>query len=55
MSPSAENSRTIVPKPSKMPFAAFSIDVEGERRLAEREADELEAMASEHALPTARA
>src|SRR3954471_659202 len=34
---------------------ARSIDVEGERRLAEREADELEAMASEHALPTARA
>src|SRR4051794_12161274 len=30
---------------------ARSIDVEGERRLAEREADELEAMASEHALP----
>jgi NCS1 family nucleobase:cation symporter-1 len=34
---------------------ARSIDVEGERRLAEREADELEAMASEHALPTASA
>src|SRR4051794_26078921 len=34
---------------------ARAIDVEGERRLAEREADELEAMASEHALPTAPA
>src|SRR3954463_7776211 len=33
---------------------ARSIDVEGERRLAEREADELRAMASEPALPTAR-
>jgi NCS1 family nucleobase:cation symporter-1 len=34
---------------------ARSIDVESERRLAEREADELEDMASEHALPTAHA
>jgi nucleobase:cation symporter-1, NCS1 family len=34
---------------------ARSIDVESERRLAEREAEELEAMASEHALPTAPA
>jgi purine-cytosine permease-like protein len=34
---------------------ARSIDVEGERRLADRERDELEAMAAEHALPTARA
>jgi purine-cytosine permease-like protein len=34
---------------------ARSIDVEGERRIAEREAEELEEMASEHALPTAPA
>src|SRR3954449_9456981 len=34
---------------------ARSIDVESERRLAEREADELEEMAAEHALPTAHA
>ena len=34
---------------------ARSIDVESERRLAEREAEELEEMASEHALPTAPA
>jgi nucleobase:cation symporter-1, NCS1 family len=33
---------------------ARSIDVEGERRLAEREQEELEAMAAEHALPTER-
>jgi len=33
---------------------ARSIDVEAERRLAEREAAELEEMAAEHALPTAR-
>jgi nucleobase:cation symporter-1, NCS1 family len=32
---------------------ARSLDVEGERRLAEREAEELEEMAHEHALPTA--
>jgi nucleobase:cation symporter-1, NCS1 family len=34
---------------------ARSIDVDAERRLAEREAEELEEMAAEHALPTARA
>jgi purine-cytosine permease-like protein len=34
---------------------ARSIDVESERRLAEREAEELEEMAREHALPAARA
>ena len=34
---------------------ARSIDVDAEQRLAEREAEELEEMASEHALPTARA
>src|SRR3954465_2807324 len=34
---------------------ARSIDVEAERRLAEREADELEEMAREHAMPTATA
>src|SRR3954467_4056578 len=34
---------------------ARSIDVDAERRLAEREADELEEMAAEHALPTAHA
>src|SRR3954449_805572 len=34
---------------------ARSIDVEAERRLAEREAEELEEMAREHAMPTATA
>ncbi|HZC28186.1 MAG TPA: cytosine permease [Gaiellaceae bacterium] len=34
---------------------ARSIDVESERRLAEREAEELEEMAAQHALPTAPA
>ena len=34
---------------------ARSIDVDAERRLAEREAEELEEMASEHAMPTATA
>ena len=32
---------------------ARSIDVEAERRIAEREADELEELATEHAMPTA--
>ena len=34
---------------------ARTIDVDAERRLAEREAEELEEMASEHAMPTATA
>jgi len=34
---------------------ARSIDVEAERRLAEQEAEELEELASEHAMPTATA
>jgi NCS1 family nucleobase:cation symporter-1 len=34
---------------------ARSIDVEAERRIAAREQEELEEMAAEHALPTARA
>ena len=34
---------------------ARSIDVEAERRIAEREQEELEELAAEHALPTARA
>ena len=32
---------------------ARSIDVEAERRIAEREAEELEELAAEHAMPTA--